>query len=210
MGLTTTLFLMGAPAHRALLPWLRPIWMATISPPGTGHQAPFSSIRHQSTRHRANRHLATYNWSTRHWATRHQATRHWAIYHRATRHQAISHRSSDTTLTKKQGFWQYIAAILPQYILAVLPQYCGNTGFRMQISLPQYCGNDPFRCTGLSCTLGSLPPGGEDTLGYLAPTLGSLPPRGEAASGQLAPPPPGVKIPWPGQLAPTPRKPDRT
>ena len=54
--------------------------------------------------------------------------------------------------------------------------------------------------TGLSCTLGSLPPGGEtasgklappppgdeDNPGYLAPTLGSLPPGGEAASGQLA------------------------
>ena len=43
------------------------------------------------------------------------------------------------------------------------------------------------RCTGLSCTLGSLPPGGEDTLGILLPTLGSLPPGGDAASGQLAP-----------------------
>ena len=55
---------------------------------------------------------------------------------------------------------------------------------------------------GVKLPLGSLPPGGEDTLGYLAPTLGSLPSGGEAVSGQLAPP--GVKIPWPGQLVPPP------
>ena len=40
---------------------------------------------------------------------------------------------------------------------------------------------------GVKLPLGSLPPGGEDTSGYLAPH-----------PGQLAPP--GVKIPWPGQL----------
>ena len=51
---------------------------------------------------------------------------------------------------------------------------------------------------GVKLPLGSLPPGGEDTPGYLAPTLGSLPPGvklplgslspgGEAASGQLPP-----------------------
>ena len=69
-------------------------------------------------------------------------------------------------------------------------------------------------CTGLSCTLGmlphphppsppgvklppgSLPPGGEDTLGYLAPHPGQLTS-------------PGVKLPL-GSLPPTPRKTDRT
>ena len=65
---------------------------------------------------------------------------------------------------------------------------------------------------GVDAASGQLDPRGEDTPGYLAP-----PPWAAClAEGKLSlgssPPPPGVKIPWPGQLAPhpTPRKPDRT
>ena len=61
---------------------------------------------------------------------------------------------------------------------------------------------------GVKLPLGSLPPGGEDTPGYLAPHPGQLAPRGEAASGQLAPR--GCRYPGLGSLPPTPRKPDRT
>ena len=72
-----------APPCKALLPGVRPIWVATIYdaggthsiyPPGTGHwaiyhQAPVSFTRHLSTRqraarHRSTRHRATYHWST--------------------------------------------------------------------------------------------------------------------------------------------------
>ena len=56
-----------------------------------------------------------------------------------------------------------------------------------------------YRCTGLSCTLGSLPPGGEAASGQLAP-------RGWRYPGVSCPPPwaacpPGVKLPL-GSLPP--------
>ena len=43
---------------------------------------------------------------------------------------------------------------------------------------------------GVKLPLGSLPPGGEETPGYLAPTLGSLPPGSEDTLAWAACPPP--------------------
>ena len=50
---------------------------------------------------------------------------------------------------------------------------------------------------GVKLPLGSLPPGGEDTPGYLAPHPGQLVPQ-------------GWRYPGLGSLPPAPRKPDRT
>ena len=76
--------------------------------------------------------------------------------------------------------------------LACLAQRCVSRlpllGPRFDSGVPVYLAPWAACPPGVKLPLGSLPPRGEDTPGYLAPTLGSLRPGGEAASGQLAPP----------------------